>query len=130
MTIDEAIAQERENARRNRILADSDELVQNSYDANFNIKKCVLCAEKHEYLAEWLEELKELREIKAGHLYATAFNRGYTKALSEHHKLDSLISECRRAMFDESDGQVLSDIHQGVNSGLSMAIHFAEQLKE
>lgn len=86
--------------------------------------------EEAQQLAEWLEELKELREIKSGHLYATAFNRGYKKAISEHRKLDSLISECRRAMFDESDGQVLSDIHQGVNSGLSMAIHFAEQLKE
>ena len=36
MTIDEAIAHEREVAKRNRILLDSDELVQKSYDAYFD----------------------------------------------------------------------------------------------
>ena len=34
-------------------------------------------------LAEWLEELKELRNMTAGHLYAVAFNRGYLKAEKE-----------------------------------------------
>ena len=127
MTIDEAIAHEKEVTERKRRAMNFQS--EDSIDDDIKIK-CLHCAEEHEQLAEWLEELKELRELKSGHLYATAFNRGYTKALSEHHKLDNLISECRRAMFDESDGQVLSDIHQGVNSGLCMAIHFAEQLKE
>ena len=34
-------------------------------------------------LAEWLEELKELRSMTASHLYAVAFNRGYLKAEKE-----------------------------------------------
>ena len=34
-------------------------------------------------IAEWLEELKELRNMTAGHLYAVAFNRGYLKAEKE-----------------------------------------------
>ena len=34
-------------------------------------------------LAEWLEELKELRNMTASHLYAVAFNRGYLKAEKE-----------------------------------------------
>lgn len=127
MTIDEAIAHAREVAEKNRRAMNFES--EDNIDDDIKVN-CLNCATQHEQLAEWLEELKELREIKSGHLYATAFNRGYKKAISEHHKLDSLISECRRAMFDESDGQVLSDIHQGVNSGLSMAIHFAEQLKE
>ena len=38
---------------------------------------------KHEQIAEWLEELKELRNMTAGHLYAVAFNKGYLKAEKE-----------------------------------------------
>ena len=34
-------------------------------------------------LAEWLEELKELRNMTSGHLYAEAFNMGYLKAEKE-----------------------------------------------
>lgn len=44
------------------------------------------CKENDLYqIAEWLEELKELRELKAGHLYAVAFNRGYLKAENDYH---------------------------------------------
>ena len=51
------------------------------------------------------------------------FQLGYNKAI------DDLIAECKNAKFAESDEISLSDVHTGVNSGLSMAIHFAEQLK-
>ena len=51
------------------------------------------------------------------------FQLGYNKAI------DDLIVECENAKFAESDEISLSDVHTGVNSGLSMAIHFAEQLK-
>lgn len=51
------------------------------------------------------------------------FQLGYNKAI------DDLIAECENAKFTESDEISLSDVHTGVNSGLSMAIHFAEQLK-
>ena len=51
------------------------------------------------------------------------FQLGYSKAI------DDLIAECKNAKFAESDEISLSDVHTGVNSGLSMAIHFAEQLK-
>lgn len=40
-------------------------------------------AKEHEQLAEWLEELKELRNMTASHLYAVAFNRRYLKAEKE-----------------------------------------------
>ena len=49
--------------------------------------------------------------------------QAYNKAI------DDLIAECENAKFAESDEISLSDVHTGVNSGLSMAIHFAEQLK-
>ena len=48
MTIDEAIAHAREVASR-------------KFDDRVH---CISCAEEHEQLAEWLEELKELRAYK------------------------------------------------------------------
>ena len=49
---------------------------------------------------------------------------------NEYNKaIDDLIAECENAKFAESDEISLSDVHTGVNGGLSMAIHFAEQLK-
>lgn len=48
---------------------------------------------------------------------------------SDKKLMDKLISKCESAKFADNDETVLSDIHQGVNSGLSMAIHFAKELK-
>ena len=57
MTIDEAIKHAREKAEENR------------KDACFtsvpwHAKDCEKCAEEHEQLARWLEELKQYREFK------------------------------------------------------------------
>ena len=81
MTIDEAIAHARE-------VADTCEYEASKYDMSDPYESHVACqegkcAEEHEQLAEWLEELKELRNMTAGHLYAVAFNRGYLKAKKE-----------------------------------------------
>ena len=83
-------------------------------------------------IAKWLEELKELREknetLKA--LYEGVRKEGNNLLKRERNKaIDDLIAECENAKFAESDEISLSDVHTGVNSGLSMAIHFAEQLK-
>ena len=75
MTIDEAIARERQQAKEQRSHI-------GTWDKEYS-KKCEVYAEEHEQLAEWLEELKELRNMTAGHLYAVAFNRGYLKAEKE-----------------------------------------------
>ena len=119
MTIDEAIAKYKE-------ITNTDA----NCPAHCNIS-CDKCVQESEQLAEWLEELKELRNITVSHLYAVAFNRGYLKAEKEvrEKSIDDLIAKCENAKFAESDEIALSDIHTGVNSGLSMAIHFAEQLK-
>ena len=63
LTIDEAIAHAKEVAEKNRILLNSDELVQKSYDGHFDKLKCERCAKEHEQLAAWLEELKLIKEI-------------------------------------------------------------------
>ena len=68
MTIDEAIENEKRRA----------ESCKGHYDRFVQME-----AKEHEQLAEWLEELKELRNMTAGHLYAVAFNRGYLKAEKE-----------------------------------------------
>lgn len=79
MTIDEAIAHARKVAKRNRILLDSDELVQKSYDAYFDKLKCEKCAEEHEQLVEWLQELKAYHQHEV--ICNKAYNAGYNKAL-------------------------------------------------
>ena len=68
MTIDEAIENEKRRA----------ESCKGHYDRFVQME-----AKEHEQLAEWLEELKELRNMTASHLYAVAFNRGYLKAEKE-----------------------------------------------
>lgn len=59
MTIDEAIAHAREVARVNRLRVKHPAIHRNDKD---EIEACILCAEEHEQLAEWLEELKDYRD--------------------------------------------------------------------
>ena len=54
MTIDEAIAQERQKAKDQRSHI-------GTWDEEYS-KRCEECAEEHEQLAEWLEELKDYRD--------------------------------------------------------------------
>ena len=74
MTIDEAIERELNIAHKGS----------DCWKHCSNTKKhCKDCMEEHKQIAEWLEELKELRNMAAGHLYAVAFNMGYLKAEKE-----------------------------------------------
>ena len=84
MTIDEAIAHAREVAKGQKSKYDKCP-TRTRYNCAmcFHNPKCDEDAKEHEQLAEWLEELKELRNMTAGHLYAVAFNRGYLKAEKE-----------------------------------------------
>ena len=61
------------------ILLDSDELVQKSYDAYFNKLECEKCAEEHEQVAEWLEELKA-NKVTSVEVYQQGYRRVYNKA--------------------------------------------------
>ena len=60
MTIDEAIAHAREVAEKVRKSINSAVTIQGE-------KTCIACAEEHEQLAEWLEELKSYRENSNGY---------------------------------------------------------------
>ena len=60
MTIDKAIAHAREVAEKNRNFDVIPEKVMATSTFKYN---CLKCAEEHEQLAEWLEELKAYRAI-------------------------------------------------------------------
>ena len=81
MTIDEMIEEQRENAKTQREMAE-EYFEEHIIDEKEKIEH-LRYANEFEQLAEWLEELKELRNMTASHLYAVAFNRGYLKAEKE-----------------------------------------------
>ena len=104
LSIDEAIAHAREVAEEQRELfrlcpypsqecngADICKCLKNKHDG------CIKCAEEHEQLAEWLEELKALREEKsefqiyakdiAEANYEMGMEIGYKKAIDDCKEL-------------------------------------------
>ena len=93
MTLDEAIAHAREVAEEQRKACDLAWV----WDNPDNIKKC---AEEHEQLAEWLEELKRYREEPDGYLWDHASNQGYLKAVDdfvkEYKSCDNRSIQCKK----------------------------------
>ena len=81
MTLDEKIEEQRENAKAQREMAE-EYFEEHIIDEKEKIEH-LRYANEFDQLAEWLEELKEFRNLKAGHLYAVAFNKGYLKAEKE-----------------------------------------------
>ena len=91
LSIDEAIAHARE-------VADTCEYEASKYDMCDSYEREVAykegkCAEEHEQLAEWLEELKALREEKSEFLilakdnYEMGMESGYNKAIDDCKEL-------------------------------------------
>ena len=54
MTLDEAIEHARSKAR--------EQMYNANFEKGFNFRSCIKCAEEHEQLAEWLQELKNYRK--------------------------------------------------------------------
>ena len=87
-SIDEAIAHEREVAEEQR--KDNENC---KYKAEYGCKgcadyyskPCIECAEEHEQLAEWLEELKAYKENQHRSL-RHMYEKGYNKALDDFVK--------------------------------------------
>ena len=59
MTLDEAIKHAREKANEQNYYA--------SFERGKHIQSCKKCAEEHEQLADWLEELKKYRDMNIVH---------------------------------------------------------------
>ena len=72
LNIDEAIAHAREVANRQK--GKSSICLQNGLECE-HFSDCLKCAEEHEQLAEWLEELKMYRESSYGELYSMVYNK-------------------------------------------------------
>ena len=95
MTLDEAILHAREVAERNR------KQYKNCPSDRTDIRHqtCEECAEEHEQLAEWLEELKSYRaSIFSGDMTQTMLKEEYCKAVDDfaeklNAKCDGMIKE-------------------------------------
>ena len=94
LSIDEAIAHAREVANTQK--GKSGICLQNGLECE-HFSDCLKCAEEHEQLAEWLEELKALREEKsefqimakdiAEANYEMGMEIGYNKAIDDCKEL-------------------------------------------
>ena len=128
MTIDEAIAHEREVAAIQR---NNDKLNKTlGKSSPYYNTDCIKCAEEHEQLAEWLEELKFLKQWKSD-------------IMDEFCKYDvssfeELIANARNKAIDDFLKEICKMIVQSENNGnyrffaveIKQAIaDLAEQLK-
>ena len=122
MTIDEAIAHAREVARINRLRTKHPAVHRNDED---EIEACILCAEAHEQLAEWLEELKAYRN----HVFSGEMTQSMLK--EERNKaIDDFVNNCSEYYFTVADSQSRPYL-RGVNLVSKPNINkIAEQLKE
>ena len=76
LSIDEAIARERQQAKEQRSRI-------GTWDDEYS-KKCEVWAEEHEQLAEWLEELKAIKSDGfTDDLLNMGFTKGYNKAIDD-----------------------------------------------
>ena len=101
MTIDEAIARERQLAKeqRGRIGTWYSKIM--GYDDEY-IKKCEVCAEEHEQLAEWLEELKSYRaSVFSGDMTQKMLKEEYNKAIDDFVKFANTMPT-----DEEEDGEI------------------------
>ena len=100
MTIDEAIAHAREVA----------EIQRNNDKLNKTIGKsspyyntdCIKCAEEHEQLAEWLEELKVYQQHEI--ICHKGYNSGYNKAIYDF--AEKLNAKCDGMIKDKWNSNV------------------------
>lgn len=80
MTLDEAIQHAKDKAQEQRYYA--------YYEKKPTMyRSCISCAEEHEQLAEWLEELKDYRRFNGAKTFDNGFKQGekygYKKAIDD-----------------------------------------------
>ena len=100
LSIDEAIAHAREVANTQK--GKSGICLQNGLECE-HFSDCLKCAEEHEQLAEWLEELKAYREIGTVEGYKNAiecYTREYTIRKS-NIQYNKAIDDCKELTFRE-----------------------------
>ena len=100
MTIDEAISHakevaaiQRSNEKLNRTLGSASPYINET---------CLECAEEHEQIAEWLEELKDYRENQHRSL-RHMYEKGYNKAIDNFSmEIDKYIERYDGTIYDEA----------------------------
>ena len=95
MTIDEAIAHAREVAEFNRKKVETDCVTGRTYLYPFC--ECIKCAEEHEQLAKWLEELNAYRK----HVFSGEMTQAMLK--EERNKAIDDFSEAVKVAVTEMD---------------------------
>ena len=109
MTIDEAIAHARDVANEQK--RRSGICIQNDSECD-KFSDCLKCAEEHEQLAEWLEELKTYREEKCNKSVYLArksidkideVNKGYADGYNK------AIDDAKSVIFQTLDNEILVD---------------------
>ena len=131
MTIDEAIARERQVAEKHRNNIVPKERYHNMPWIDKNNEVSMKSAEEHEQLAEWLEELKAYREIGTVEGYKSAiecYTEEYTRRKSneQYNKaIDDFVQKVKEHQY------VLSDVINSKDYGMfTVGIEqIAEQLK-
>ena len=102
MTIDEAIAHAREVANEQK--RRSGICVQNNSECD-KFSACLKCAEEHEQLAEWLEELKSYRaSVFSGDMTQTMLKEEYCKAVDDF--AEKLNAKCDGMIKDKWNSNV------------------------
>lgn len=110
MTLDEAIVHARQVASEQK--RRSGECVQNDSECD-KFSTCLKCAEEHEQLAEWLEELKAYRaSVFSGDMTQTMLKEEYCKAV------DDFVNACKEDILCQTFGLHINGIER-----------IAEQLK-
>lgn len=126
MTIDETISHTREVAESQKMsarLIEDNEYIPESVDKEAIIYGNTICADEHEQLAEWLEELKQYRtigtveECRAAKCTPTAYDPD--KVVEQLEKLKSLVPVNR----------VLDDIINDKPKELGMLIAYEKAIK-
>ena len=108
MTIDEAIARERQLAKEQRSRI-------GTWDEEYS-KKCEKCAEEHEQIAEWLEDYKRIKMLIP---IEQALKNEYNKAI------DDLLEDANEMAIEVDTGTYTI---KAIGIGLLKKI--AEKLKE
>ena len=128
MTLDEAILHAREKAREKMLE------YENHYDKDehYYPRQCKRCAEEHEQLAEWLEELKFIRQWKSDIMDefckydVSSFEELVTNTMNK--AIDDFVKEiCKMIVQSENNGnyrfyaveikQAIADLAEQLKAG-------------
>ena len=106
LSIDEAIAHAREVANTQK--GKSGICLQNGLECE-HFSDCLKCAEEHEQLAEWLEELKALREEKSDFQIMAKDSAEGNYEMGMENGYNEAIDDAKSVILQTIDNEILVD---------------------